>query len=191
MDKQQSKKIKDQLKADQHEKQFSKLLNSEFDFVQDVAKIALGKSLPPITKERILTTKDADNLIHQWYLKIIEGIPVDKSAKKIYSNKIDEVINNLSTYQQVIYHSYDFENVMETVDIDIAIRDFLLNPTEKNKLVKAYQLLGSEEMLQFLNNEDWSNEDEVTSMYDELDKNKMQNDKLIFIQKNFKEFVMK
>ncbi|UZR96118.1 hypothetical protein [Chondrinema litorale] len=191
MDKQEIKKIKDELKAEQNEKQFSKLLNSEFDFVQDVAKIALGKALPPITKERILSTKDVDVLIYDWYLKIIESIPVDKSEKKLFSNKLTEVINNLSTYQQVIYHSYDFENVMETGDVDIAIRDFLLIPTEKNKLVKAYQSLESEEILQFLNNEDWSNEEEVARMYEELDKNKMKSDKLIFIQKNHKEFVMK
>ncbi|MBT34419.1 MAG: hypothetical protein CMO01_32550 [Thalassobius sp.] len=191
MDKQERKKIKEQLKAEQNEKPFSKLLNSEFDFVQDVAKIALGKTLPPITKGRILSTKDVDALIYDWYMKIIESIPVDKSEKKLFSNKLTEVINNLSTYQQVIYHSYDFENVMGTGDVDIAIRDFLLNPTEKNKLVKVYQLLGSAEMLQFLNNEDWSNEDDVASIYDKIDKNKIQNDKLMFIQKNYKEFVMK
>ena len=112
MDKQERKKIKEQLKAEQNEKPFSKLLNSEFDFVQDVAKIALGKTLPPITKGRILSTKDVDALIYDWYMKIIESIPVDKSEKKLFSNKLTEVINNLSTYQQVIYHSYDFENVM-------------------------------------------------------------------------------
>ena len=177
---------------------FENLLNNEFDFVQDYAKLELGINLPPIDEAFIFAPENETNLESAIQNKITEL--AKKSNHRITSTidpKVDSIIDGFSEFKKAIYHTYPFEASLEIGDID---KEFMYtNDFERNQITKKmanlkayYQLLGCPKMINLIENAlELNDYESLNDLWRTFDMKVLSRGKIEFIRENWKEFVFK
>lgn len=198
MDKTKRKELKEQYKAKSRQKYLLNLVENNNLLIGAIAQIELGKDLPEIDRNTIINATYETDLSQKVYFKILEkAYKSDKKNKTLFNERVGGTIEGFSDYLKAIYHSYLFESAIAIGDIDKEFtfesdleEELLDNKFER--LIAAYKLMNNDEMLKLIEAaksiDDYDSLQEIAVGYNPQE---MDNHRLEFIKKNWKEFELK
>lgn len=197
MDKQQRKNIKNQYKEERKKVEMTRMLNSEHPWIRNFAQVELGEALPPVTKETIDKAESGSELDEVLYFKIMEKVRRNNPhIKSMIYPRIDEAMNKLSEYLQIIYHTRLFEGMIAMGYIDEQFTYY--NDLQKkeletflNKLKDAYKLMDCQQMIILIERaektQDYDELQEISKMYDPK---VVEQQHLCFIKSHWQEYIL-